>query len=67
MSGAKMRRSPHIPINQTLVMYLQHHRVELSVLVQLPGTSEDGGGLACSRGTIEQEMGELVLTDEPLD
>lgn len=48
-------------------LYLQHHGVELSVLVQLPRTGEDGGGLACSRGAIEQEMGELVLADKPLD
>lgn len=47
-------------------MYLQHHGVELFVLVQLPGTGKDGGGFACSRGAIEQEMGKLVLTNKPL-
>lgn len=48
-------------------MYLQHHGVELFVLVQLFGTGEDGGGFARSRRTVEQEMGKLVLTDKPLD
>lgn len=47
--------------------YLQHHGVELLVLVQLPGTGQDGGGLSCSRGAVEQQMGEFVLVDKPLD
>lgn len=48
-------------------MHLQHHGVELFVLVQLLGTGQDGGGFSCSRGAIEQEMGKLVLTDKLLD
>lgn len=50
-----------------VVVHLQHHGVELLVLVQLSGTGEDGGGFSCSRGAIEQEMGKLVLTYKPLD
>lgn len=48
-------------------VYLQHHGVELFVLVQLPGAGEDGGGFARSRGAVEQQMRKPVLTDKPLN
>lgn len=47
--------------------YLQHHGVELLVLVQLPGTGQNGGGLSGSRRPVEQEVRKPVLSDEPLD
>lgn len=43
----------HETISFEVVAYFQHHGVELFVLVQLPGTSKDGGGFACSWGAIE--------------
>lgn len=57
----------HRYCNWRAVVYLQHHGVELFVLVQLFGTGEDGGGFASSRRTVEQEMRKLVFTDKPLD
>lgn len=48
-------------------MYLQNHGVKLFVLIQLLGGGQDGGGLACAWGAVEQEMGKLLLVDKPLD
>lgn len=48
-------------------LYLQHHGAELSVPVELPGTRQDGGGLAGAGGAIKEEVGQAVLADEPLD
>lgn len=47
--------------------YLQHHGAELPLAVELPCASQDGGGLPGAGGAIEQEVGQPVLTDEPLD
>ena len=40
---------------------LQHHRVELFGRVQLLRTREDGAGLPGARGSVEQQMGQLIL------
>jgi len=47
--------------------YLQHHGVELLLLVQLLGTGQDGGGLAGPGRPVEQQVGKLLLADELLD
>lgn len=49
------------------IAYLQNHGVKLFVLIQLLGAGQDGGGLACAWGAVEQEVGKLLLVDKPLD
>lgn len=62
--GSKAERPPPSPGPPS---YLQHHGAELPLAVELPCTSQDGGGLSGAGGAIEQEVGQPVLTDEPLD
>ena len=48
-----------------LSIYLQDHGVELPGGVECLGTGQDGAGLASTRRTIEQEVGQSVLSHEP--
>lgn len=67
MRGVGLRSWVPPPHPQDPPSYLQHHGAELPLAVELPCASQDGGGLPGAGGAIEQEVGQPVLTDEPLD
>lgn len=67
--AGKAQDGPSHDIDAAVIrcIQLQHHGAELPLAVELPCASQDGGGLPGAGGAIEQEVGQPVLTDEPLD